>query len=417
MGPIALFDKSFLQSLSVDESVWFDQFFMPVVCPIFYTETLADLAKSGSAKLSAESAVRVISSKFPEFGCKPVRHHRDLCLNDLMGHRIPMNSTIPMSGGRQVQHGSKAGVVFEESPEAAAFGRWRDENFYELERDFAKEWRQSLASLDLKEIARSFKSFGIEGKRFNSLEEIKAATDEMVNSIDKRYDMMHLAEVISGLPRSLHEKLFQQWAHFNKPPLAKYAPYAAHVVSVEIFFQLAINSDLISAERNSNRMDIAYLFYLPFCMTFISSDNLHRKCAPLFMRNDQSFTWGMDLKNALKRLNEHYLMLPEAVRNLGIHSFASDPPKDVDNLVAKIWDDHLPAWRVKEESPPLSEFRENKKLIEHLKGFTKAPSMPANSPILDHDEIEMMSVEYRVSRKKGSWYQIPKDLEINDDEE
>ncbi len=27
MGPIALFDKSFLQSLTVDELVWFDHFF------------------------------------------------------------------------------------------------------------------------------------------------------------------------------------------------------------------------------------------------------------------------------------------------------------------------------------------------------------------------------------------------------
>lgn len=41
MGPIALFDKSFLQSLSIDESVWLGHFFMPVVCPLFYVETLA----------------------------------------------------------------------------------------------------------------------------------------------------------------------------------------------------------------------------------------------------------------------------------------------------------------------------------------------------------------------------------------
>lgn len=45
MVPIALFDKSFLQSLSVDKSVWFDHFFLPVVCPLFFVETLADLTK------------------------------------------------------------------------------------------------------------------------------------------------------------------------------------------------------------------------------------------------------------------------------------------------------------------------------------------------------------------------------------
>jgi hypothetical protein len=39
VGVIALFDKSFIQSLTVDESVWFDRFFVPVVCPLFYVET------------------------------------------------------------------------------------------------------------------------------------------------------------------------------------------------------------------------------------------------------------------------------------------------------------------------------------------------------------------------------------------
>lgn len=50
IGPIFLFDKSFLQSLSVDESVWFNNFFICNVCPIFYCETLADLGKSVSQR-------------------------------------------------------------------------------------------------------------------------------------------------------------------------------------------------------------------------------------------------------------------------------------------------------------------------------------------------------------------------------
>jgi len=45
MGPIVLFDKSFLQSLNIDEAVWFDHFFISNIPPIFFTETLADLKK------------------------------------------------------------------------------------------------------------------------------------------------------------------------------------------------------------------------------------------------------------------------------------------------------------------------------------------------------------------------------------
>ena len=64
MGPITLFDKSFLQSLSLDEAVWFDAFFMPVICPIFYVETLANLAKVQTNR-TADTEVRIIAEKTP----------------------------------------------------------------------------------------------------------------------------------------------------------------------------------------------------------------------------------------------------------------------------------------------------------------------------------------------------------------
>jgi hypothetical protein len=55
VGPITVFDKSFLQSLTVDESVWFDRFFVGVVCPIFYVETLADLSKKTARRSNGRS--------------------------------------------------------------------------------------------------------------------------------------------------------------------------------------------------------------------------------------------------------------------------------------------------------------------------------------------------------------------------
>jgi hypothetical protein len=43
-GPITLFDKSALQSLKVDEAVWFDSFYQTVISTLFFVETLADLS-------------------------------------------------------------------------------------------------------------------------------------------------------------------------------------------------------------------------------------------------------------------------------------------------------------------------------------------------------------------------------------
>ena len=74
MGPIALFDKSFLQSLSVDQSVWFGHFFSPVVCPLFYVETLADLEKATKGR-TPQDEVRIIAEKFPDISANPCVHH------------------------------------------------------------------------------------------------------------------------------------------------------------------------------------------------------------------------------------------------------------------------------------------------------------------------------------------------------
>jgi hypothetical protein len=58
VGPSIIFDKSALQSLSVDESVWLDRFFMGNITPLFYVETLADLEKKVRAPPRRAGLVR-----------------------------------------------------------------------------------------------------------------------------------------------------------------------------------------------------------------------------------------------------------------------------------------------------------------------------------------------------------------------
>ena len=102
MGPITLFDKSFLQSLSRDESFWFDHFFLANICPLFYGENLADLDKSVKNGRTPEQEVGVIADKFPAWGM-PCLYHRGLCINELLGFAVPMTGQVPIPGGRRVE--------------------------------------------------------------------------------------------------------------------------------------------------------------------------------------------------------------------------------------------------------------------------------------------------------------------------
>lgn len=327
MGPITLFDKSFLQSLSLDESVWFDHFFYPVICPVFYVETLADLEKAVRQGRTPEQEVGYIADKTPELHGGPCNYHGTLCLANLMGHEIPMDGRILVAGGRLVKTDEgKSGTVFEHSPEAQALSRWQDGKFLEVERKFAKVWRTSLENLDLLAVASGIRAMGVDGKTCKSLDQAKEMADRII-SFNRPSDIIKLASIFLGFSLKFEKSIIEEWGRAEYPPLPVYAPYAAHVLSIEVFFQIALGSNLISAQRISNRTDIAYLFYLPFCMIFVSSDKLHRRCAPLFLRADQGFVWGEDLKADLRRLNEHYLSLPDAEKEKGITRFASTPPQ------------------------------------------------------------------------------------------
>ena len=84
--------------------------------------------------------------------------------------------------------------------------------------------------------------------------------------------------------------------------------------------------------KADNKVDIAYLYYLPFCHVFVSKDNLHKRVVPLFMRDDQSFIDADELKADLQKLDAHYSALPDEVRNSGFHKFAKYPPEDTSFL-------------------------------------------------------------------------------------
>lgn len=415
MGPITLFDKSFLQSLSLDESVWFDHFFYPVISPLFYVETMADLEKAVRQGRTPEQEVGFIAAKTPELHGGPCVHHGSLCLVNLMGDAIPMNGRIPVAGGRPVKTDGQRGVVMEATPEAQAFSRWQEGKFLEVERQFAQTWRAALSDLDLLAVAAGMRAIGIDAKACKSLDEAKSMVDTIVRTKHNPLDLIKLAFLFLGIPRQFEQVILEKWGATGYPPLSVYAPFAAHVLTVEIFFQIALGAHLISTERSSNRVDIAYLFYLPFCMVFVSSDKLHRRCAPLFLRSNQDFVWGEDLKAGLKQLNEHYLKLPESEKETGIMRFASNPPETGEYLVSKLWDRHLRPWRGKSPDPLTRDPEKDKELVERLTKFSKAPTLQPDEVDFDPDDAEMLSIQRYVRRRKGSWWQVPKDLKVPDE--
>lgn len=418
MGPITLFDKSFLQSLSVDESVWFDHFFYPNVCPLFYVETLADLTKTANPSgRTAEDEVRIIADKTPVLSGGPCVHHRELCISDLMGRRIPMRGQILVASARPVQsvEGHK-GVIVDNPPEAQAFARWQRGEFKEVERRFARSWRDMLTTLDLPETARRMQALGISSTNCKSIEQAHEMATTLVRSKAQPFEQMALLFSFVEIPRELHRPILERWSIEQYRPLIEHAPYAAHVLSVELFFQICLAANLISAGRASNRVDVGYLFYLPFCKLFTSSDKLHRKCAAPFLRADQEFIWGQDLKGELARLNREFSALPELEREAGLMKFARVPVGSDDSLMIRLWDKHFPGWRKKESERREPDPEKQMELIKSLQQFTNAPTVQANAGDPHFADPDRLSIERLVPKRKGNWWLLPKDLKVEDDD-
>ncbi len=411
MGPIALFDKSFLQSLSVDESVWFDHFFLPVVSPLFFIETLADLAKQRKdGARTPEEEVRVIADKTPVLSGVPCAHHAQICIANLLGHEAPQHAQIPVAGGRPVRgaHG-EPGVVFENSPEAEAFARWQRGQFHEVEHGVASSWRSMLTQLNLQEVAYRMRVLGITRQTCRTVKEAHGVAAGLVHSHHEPEQQMRLLFSFVQVPQHLQAKIIYQWSQAGSPPLAKYAPYAAHVLKVEIFFQIALAANLISAERPSNRVDIAYLFYLPFCHIFISGDKLHKLCATEFLSKEQDFVWAPDLKGDLTRINRELMATSELERQEGLAKLAPRPPGNPSHLTVALWQKHFPrSGESDSDMPPLSP-EANQRLVDHLKSFTNAPTDPGIMGVPSGD-LQSVSIERLVPARKGSWWLIPKEV-------
>lgn len=410
MGPITIFDKSFLQSLSIDESVWFDNFFTTNIPPLFYVETLADLEKNVRKGRTPEQEVGIIASKTPEMHSSPNMFHTEMCTANLLGNKIPMEGRIMMQGGSPVKSGGKTGVVFDEPSEVKAFNRWQNGEFLEIEREQAKHWRSMLKSLDFDFVIKDIQSLGITTDNCKTLDEAKSLADKILSGEIDKFKIMKLALDFFSIPVHLHQQIFNNWRLRNYPSIKNYAPYTAFMLNIDLFFYIAVSSSLIGKERVTNKVDIAYLYYLPFCSVFVSSDKLHKRCTHLFMSSGQKFIWGFDLKNGLKEMDEYYDKLPAEEKEKGLFTFANEPPEDKKYFITKLYDELFPSWRTKHKPVIPLKKEVNDKILEEVKNISDAKPLSSEDIDFDISNPDSMVLKRRINRHKGKWWQIDKTI-------
>ena len=410
MSPTVVFDKSTLQSLKPDEVCWFGRFFVPVVTPIFFVETLADLNVEAKRGQTPEGIVSSLAYKTPDESTVATAHHNGLCIENLLGRAVSMDGRPCLSGGVPTDSGK--GLLIKSQPEVEALARWQGRKFLEIERQHANDWRSTLASLDLAKIYKDFKGSTPDAARPRSLQEAKQMSRALLNRSDRSFNNLRAACLLFDVPKHLLPHVVENWKSCGQPNLSTYAPYAAFVLHVDMFFHLALWGDLISPDRPSNKADMAYLYYLPFCNIFVSHDKLHAATVPLFLRPDQRFVSGVDFKADLAKLDAHYSLLPEETRAQGTMRFAPRPPLEGEFLTSQLWDMFCPGWRARQDvnTEDMSP-EQHEKILKMIKEKMKAAPEGSVVNSVPVDELDSLMLGRKMAPSMGKWRILPPGIE------
>ncbi|MFN4274820.1 MAG: hypothetical protein ACK4FJ_00860 [Ferrovibrio sp.] len=411
MGPITLIDKSFLQSLSFDEAAIFDCLYATNICPIFFVETLADLKKN-FPNSKPEDEVGRIAGRTPAMHSYPNVHHRELCLGNLLGQPIEMSRVPTVGGGVPVRSkDGKVGIYFESPPEQKAMSRWHQGRFHEIEQDFAATWRKQLQLSDLKSETDKFLSrLGYSGNPKN-LVEAKNLAEELVRGNGRRFATLKAIWSSLGLRPQYWPQVLRKWKDAGGPSLNIFAPYAAFCLTIDVFFYICIKKGLISAERASNKVDVGYLYYLPFCMLFVSNDRLHAQIAPLFLTDAQIFVPGAELKAELNKLNLYYSAMEEVIAKEGLIRVASRPPPG-DFLTRRLWESAFQT-KVPDSLPlPMKAAKAPQTLLDEVKEMQNVAKKSAGTSfsrqqLADPDRV---TLERHVRINMGKWRLFPEGI-------
>jgi hypothetical protein len=298
-----LLDKSALQGLSVPETktLALVRACMVSVPPVLFAEILADLAKTNT-KQPPQQVVAGLCSKLAACGDVFQEDYRTISLAILSGATIEMDGR-PVPAGMtpfRESDGSSA-LFFDSTPYQETLYRWRAGDYELGERLASGAWRKSLDGLSLDSFRAGMTAHHIVVPTASSPQEIPDIVGTLLLRASLQETWLRWIAGRVGCRAHQVDAIVSAWQVAGRP-LLKYAfPFIYHCLRVQLALFIGVRDHFIKW-KGSNVVDAVYLYYLPFCHGFVSSDHLHVVLAPLLMEPHQRFATGADLKEDLRRI-------------------------------------------------------------------------------------------------------------------
>lgn len=396
MGPTIILDKSTLQSLSHEEIVCLGNYYLVNVAPVLISEILGDLKKDVEDENSiSKDKVITLTNKI---------HSRDLVINEyyfpiligsLLGEKVKMDGRPTLGGARPVKtKEGKIGLVFEETPENKAMNRWRDGRFSEEEKVLSQRWRDSTRNVDLEKIRDEFKQTILHEGGLKTFDQVLVEVEKILSNESYQINLLKVLMFESLISPEDASKIFMRWEQGNFKFIKDFSEYAYFYLKVNWFFYLSLSNNLVGT-RSTNRVDLEYLYYLPFTNVFSSGDKFHKKIAPYLLRDNQVFVPREELKNDLSVINKHVEKDNNDIK------YPSRPPA-LGGITNDLWKSFMAPPISGKSEDVLSKMsdEEKAKLLEKLKSYTSDDHSDYTNfdsfPDIDDPNVEFVTIERQV---------------------
>jgi hypothetical protein len=311
-----------------------------------------------------------------------------------------MDGRPVLIGGRAVKGKSEEkGIVIDVSPEEDLINKWKVGDFSTEDSVTSQNWRDLTKSVDLEDFKRKLRPVIEQLGQPNDMNSLVILVDKSL--ANKNLQAMFLGCLIPQLEldNNMYQSIFLRWERSGCPFLKKYAPYSYYCARVLALFNFGLAYGLFST-RATNLVDLEYLYYLPFCMVFSSSDKFQISLAKLCLKSEQEFVHGNDLKADLTGISLKCNSLNGNQKAEWFSKYGRYPPDNSSSVTSKLWDKFCSPRKSLEQHKSQSMTEEQKaELRKRMKGFDEA------AIVQDHQVCEEIYSDPDFMIRKG-WVHI-----------
>ena len=371
MGPHLFLDKSILHSLSDEETLCLNNYYLVVYAPVQFVDILLQKEEDGIAEIAQNIQ--------PTDPCYTMHYRISAALNLLDRNypdRRPSLIDAKLSGKKE--------LPFAPHPEKEVLRCWKTGEYAAAKQVLSERCRSSVRSIDLDKLRKDYNFPSV-----TSFAELKSATLAFCDSTDPQQQAANLEFLLDEADlMNIAEPIRERWFECGKPSLKEFAPYAYYCLTVFTAFYTAIANGLIGTP--TNRVALEYLLYLPFCQVFCSDDTFHKQFVPLFLgdiRKQQDFVDSAELKQDLNNY-AYWQSVSDVERKAYQEKYAYYPPMLSDSITLQLWEKYMP--------PRTERKKQRKEWDSILSDFHKAFAGEAEEELIR--EINEVIAEVRRAR-------------------